>query len=308
MTELLLWRSVTAVGYGTVFVTTQTFVTNSTVPTERTRAMAMFLATFFAGSLSGAAIGGILVDRLGYRTTFILSALLSAAAVLFAMRFLNYDRSTSAAKKGLEFVDFKSLLGNKHFVAITFLAAIPSKIALTEFLYFSITLYLKLLGHNQSVTGRVMMGYGLAMILLAPVVAVLADRLEQRWRFIMVGGYAAAIAMAAPYFFDDMLGIVLSVTFLGIAHAVGVSSQLTLIGDRCDQIVRQVGQATTVGIFRMVERAGNVLGPIVLGGLIAAFDFKGAFVGVALFTASTTTFFLLLLLWFDRRAKRAQPA
>jgi MFS family permease len=308
MAELLLWRSITAVGYGTVFITTQTFITNNTEPKARTRAMGMFLATFFAGSLSGAAIGGILVDRLGYRMTFILSGLLSAAAVLFVVRFLAYDRSSLSAKKGLEIADFRNLLGNKQFAAITFLAAIPSKIALTGFLYFSIPLYLKLLGHNQSVTGRVMMGYGLAMVLLAPVIATLADRFENRWRFVMIGGYAGAIAMAAPYFLDDIFGVLLSVTFLGIAHAVGVSSQLTLIGDRCQETVKQVGQATTTGIFRMTERAGNVLGPLILGGLIAVFDFKGAFVGVALFTAATTTFFLMLLLWFDRSTARAKPA
>ncbi len=87
----LAWRSVTAVGYGTVYVTTQTYITVNIPADERTRGMAFFLASFFAGSLSGAAIGGILVDRLGFQMTFLLSAALSAMAAVYVLRFLRTE-------------------------------------------------------------------------------------------------------------------------------------------------------------------------------------------------------------------------
>ena len=57
MVDLLLWRSLTAVGYGIVCVTTQAYITVNVPPSQRTRGQAMFLASF-RGSLSGAAIGG----------------------------------------------------------------------------------------------------------------------------------------------------------------------------------------------------------------------------------------------------------
>jgi MFS family permease len=306
--DLLLWRSVTAVGYGIVYVTAQAYITTYIPPSERTRGQAMFLASFFAGSLSGAAIGGILVDRLGYQMTFLFSAGLSAFAAIYVSRFLGNDVSQPTAPKRLTLADFKLLLKHKQFAAITFFSAIPAKVALAGFLYYSVPLYLKGLGYNQSVTGRVMMAYGLAIIMVSPLVAQLADRTKNRSRFLMLGGLIAALAMAVPLFVEDVTGAALAVIGLGIGHAIGVSPQMALIIDRCGETVREVGQAKSVGIFRLVERIGTISGPILLGAMIALTDFMGTFVVLAVFTFATTTIFTLLLLWFDRSVDNPQTA
>jgi len=304
--DLLLWRSVTAVGYGIVYVTTQAYITTYIPPAERTRGQAVFLASFFAGSLSGAAIGGILVDRLGFRMTFLFSACLSAITAFYVLRFLGNEIVQSTASKRLALADFKTLLRHKQFAVITLFSAIPAKVALAGFLYYSVPLYLKGLGYNQSVTGRVMMAYGLAIILVSPIVAQLADRTKNRSRFLVLGGLIAATAMAIPLFVDDMTGAALAVVGLGIGHAIGVSPQMALIIDRCGETVQQVGQATSVGIFRLVERIGTITGPILLGAMIALTDFMGTFVILAVFTFATTTIFTMLLLWFDRSAAKPQ--
>jgi hypothetical protein len=133
--DLLLWRSVTAVGYGIVYVTTQAYITTYIPPSERTRGQAMFLASFFAGSLSGAAIGGILVDRLGFQMTFLFSAGLSMITAVYVSRFLGNEIGQAVAKKRLALGDFKLLLQHKQFTVITFFSAIPAKVALAGFLY-----------------------------------------------------------------------------------------------------------------------------------------------------------------------------
>src|SRR5262249_10241160 len=136
--DLLLWRSLTAVGYGMIYVTTQTYITLNMPATERTRGMAMFLGSFFAGMLSGAAIGGILVDRLGFQMTFLLSAVLSGGAALYVLRFLRREHTEVVSKRGLALADFKLLLRNKWFAVITLLSAVPNKVALAGFLYYSV--------------------------------------------------------------------------------------------------------------------------------------------------------------------------
>jgi predicted MFS family arabinose efflux permease len=301
LADLLLWRSITAVGYGIVYVTTQAYITVFVSTKEGTQGQAMFLASFFTGSLSGAAIGGILVDRLGFSMTFLLSAGLSATAALYVLRSLGDETGRAVAKKAPALADFKLLLRHKHFAIVAFLSAVPAKVALAGFLYYSVPLYLKGLGYNQSITGRVMMAYGLAIILIGPMVARLADRVHtRRWRFVMLGGYAAALAMTVPLLVDDMKGAVIAVIGLGVAHAIGVSPQMTLINDRCSETVREIGQATAVGIFRLVERIGTITGPILLGAMIAFSGFMSAFVVLALLTFVTTTLFTLLLWRSDR--------
>lgn len=298
--DLLVWRSLTALGYGLVFITTQSYVTNNTPAAQRTRGMAMFLSSFFAGSLSGSAIGGILADRLGHSLTIFLSAVFSASAALFVLRFLqDSPASPAAARKKLSFNDFKLLLRNKKFVAVTFLAAIPAKIALTGFLYYSVPLYLKLLGNNQSTTGRIMMSYGLAIITLSPFLANLADKYGKlRW-FVSIGGYSAALSMFIIYYFDNTLGLLASITLLGIAHSIGVSPQMALINDFCKEVVQEVGNGIATGIFRLIERLGNVLGPIIAGILITNFGFKGAFLGIGMLGLVCVTCFTLMFFWFE---------
>ena len=97
--DLLVWRSLTAVGYGIVYITCQGYITDTTTPQNRTQGMAMFLSGFFAGSLSGSAIGGILADRIGFRSTFLVSAVLALAAALFAVRQLRLDDSSKKELK-----------------------------------------------------------------------------------------------------------------------------------------------------------------------------------------------------------------
>jgi MFS family permease len=302
MLQLLLWRSLTAIGYGLVYVTTQAYITAHFPPTERTRGQALFLSTFFAGSLCGAAIGGILVDRLGFERTFLLSGGLSAVASFYVLRFMSKTAVQSKTSKGLGFGDFGLLIKQRQFAVITFLSAVPAKVALAGFLYYSIPLYLKELGHDQSSTGRIMMAYGLVIIMLSPLVAQFADRAQHRWRFVMLGGYAAALAVAMPLFFEGATGAALAVVGLGIGHAIGVSSQMTLINDRCGEVVKEVGQAAAVGIFRMIERIGMLLGPILLGAMIALSSFINAFVIMAGLIFLATTAFTLLLFLPEKKA------
>ncbi|MES2562851.1 MAG: MFS transporter [Pseudomonadota bacterium] len=300
LVEVVVWRCVTAVGYGAVFVTAQSYISANTAAVNRTRGMAMFLASFFSGSLCGAAIGGILVDRLGFQTTFVFSAGLSAAAALFVIRFVQRGAGQTAAYKKLKAIDFSRLLAHRQFATITFLAAIPAKIILTGFLYYSVPLYLHALGTTQAGTGRTMMAYGLAIGFVSPAAAVLADRLGcHRWS-VVGGGYLAAVGVASLWFLDSTLGVAIAVTCIGIAHAIGVPPQLAMVSDACGDVIRQVGTATSAGIFRLMERIGNILGPILFALLIARYDFKTAFGGVALLMFGVTTSFALALARFDR--------
>lgn len=300
--DLLLWRSITALGYGMVFITGQSYIARHTPPAQRTKGMATFLATFFAGSLAGAAIGGILADRIGYQMTFFLSASLGLAAAFFVYRFLAETKDAQEApKKKLSLGDFKILLSNKRFATITFLAAVPAKMGLAGFLYYSAPLYMQSLGSNQSTTGRAMMAYGLAIILLSPSIARMADKLGWHAKFVSIGGYVSALSMFVLYYLDNMLGVVLGITLLGVAHAIGVSPQLALVNDYCKDAVKEIGATTASGIFRLMERLGNVSGPMIAGALIAAFGFQGAFLGIGLICLTCISLFTLLLYWHDRQ-------
>lgn len=293
--QLLIVRSITAVGYGVVFITAQGYVTDNTTVENRTRGMAMFLSGFFSGSLCGAAIGGILADRIGFEATFVLSAILSLASAVFVMQFFEPKAKKSEAPPpaALSFRDFTTLLTDKYFLLITFLSAIPAKLLLTGFLYYTGPVYLAELGANQSSVGRVLMAYGLAIVLISPLSAWLGDRLKNKTAFIFLGGGLSALALLAAYLIPGVYGMFAGVLLLGVAHAVGISPQLSLLTEKV-KLRNGLTLGKTIGIFRLTERIGNIAGPLVAATLISLLGFQNSFLWLSTGVAAS----LILLVVF----------
>ncbi|MCK4744252.1 MAG: MFS transporter [Sulfuriflexus sp.] len=304
--DLLLWRSITAVGYGIVFITCQGYITDHTNLENRTRGMAMFLAGFFSGSLCGAAIGGILVGHIGYNSTFILSGVLSLAAAAFVARFIHEakDEDKPDNIRKATFSDYIKVLSNSRFITLTLFSAVPAKIALTGFLYYTVPLYMSTLGTEQSSIGRIMMAYGIAMILLSPLVGKLADKTKRYTLLIIIGGVLSTLSLMILYFENSIVGVLMSMTLLGIAHAIGVPPQISLITEISKRDTSEVGVGTAIGVFRLVERIGNVSGPIISGILITVYGYPGAFVGIAAITFTGIVVFSLLFAFFNFRDRQ----
>lgn len=313
MYDLLLWRSITAIGYGTVYITCQGYITDNTTAENRTKGMAMFLAGFFSGSLCGSAIGGILVDRIGFRTTFIISAAVSMLTALFVARLLTEHKTGGLQKKKMRFEDFKLVLSNKRFLAITVFSSIPAKICLTGFLYYTAPMFLKQLGNTQSTIGRVLMSYGLMMVFISPVVGNIADRFKCRRIFTNLGGLMSGAGLLMVVFWNSTPGVLTSIIVLGIAHSIQVSSQMSLVTDDCVSEGGKIGMATVVSIYRLIERLGNISGPIIAGIFIALMgtaygevnSFPYAIAAIGLFTILSSIAFMITYSLIELKGKES---
>ncbi|WP_394251173.1 MFS transporter [Vibrio profundi] len=298
---LLIARAFTAVGYGIVFISAQGYVSDTTNDSNRTKGMATFLSSFFSGSLCGAAIGGILAEKLGYSETFLLAGLLALFSVLLVRVFFEKSSANNSSKP-VKFSDFKLLLSNKYFALITIFSAIPAKIVLTGFLYYICPVYLQFLGESSSVSGRVIMAYGLAIILISPLSAILVDKLKNKMAFIFIGGILSAIALLNFYFFQGTLGLLLIVIIVGIAHGICVSPQIPLVIDLLSG--QGIEKGKIIGIFRLTERIGNIAGPMLAGVCLSIFGYDQTIIvfGAALLASSLSLIlFFSLFLRFDRQ-------
>ncbi|MFW7524224.1 MFS transporter [Vibrio ostreicida] len=282
---LLAARAITAVGYGIVFISAQGYVTDTTDTKNRTKGMSTFLSAFFSGSLCGAAIGGVLADKLGYSMTFTLAAALAIVGVLLVVTFFEKGEANSESKP-VRLADFKMLLGNKYFALITFFSAIPAKVVLTGFLYYICPVYLQSLGESSAVSGRVMMTYGLAIIIVSPLSAILVDRWDRKIAFIFAGGLLSAAALINITLFPGTFGLLTIVIFVGIAHGICVSPQVPLIIDLLSDSGLDKGK--TIGIFRLTERLGNIAGPLLAGLSLSVLGFQDTIMlfGIALLFSS----------------------
>jgi predicted MFS family arabinose efflux permease len=305
--QLILIRSVTAIGYGIVYIAAQSYVADHTTARDRTKGMATFLGGFFSGSLSGAALGGILADRIGYQGTFGVAALMSLMAAMFVYYFIS-QRPTPIAREvvvapqtRLRVADFWQLFRDRCFAPITLLTAIPAKILLTGFLYYSAPLYLRSAGASQSATGRVIMLYGLSIVLLGPLAAWMADRWHLRRSFIGLGALCSAAALCIPILSPGAGGLLAAIALVGIAHAVAVAPQLAVITEHMQTRPNPPSMGKVIGIFRLSERAGNILGPMVFGVLLNVARPETTFMHVGVYVAISALLFFLVLGGCQRR-------
>ena len=205
--DFLVWRALSAVGYGMIFIASQAYIAQSTTAGSRAQGMAIFVGAVAAAGICGPSIGGIIADRIGFRLTFLVSLALALAAAWIVYVALDDQRPTAGQRRrGLRLRDVGILMRDFRFVAVVLFAAIPGKLILAGFLFYLAPLFLFELHNNQPAIGRIMMTYGIATVVLAPLVARWADRLGRHAAFVGLGGIVSGLGCVLVYLALGKLG------------------------------------------------------------------------------------------------------
>ncbi len=302
--DLMLWRCLTALGYGLVLITAQGIVLDHTTPRNRAGGMAMFIGALLAAGVCGPVSGGIIADQAGFRATFLLGAALALSAGLgvwvLLMRTRSGGSSPPVARPALGGV--LPLFRNPRFSALMLLSAIPTKIASTAFLFCLVPLLLTADGASKSEVGRVQMMYFVAFILVSPLAASLSDRWQARRGFIALGGIGTLVSCVPILATHALWGPPLAIALFGLSQALVGAPQLTLVS----QIAREGGLAETaaIGWYRLIERLGGALGPVTAMAVAVVTSYRDAMLGIGLLCGASALLFWLLF----RTARPAAPA
>ena len=294
--QLIVFRCITAVGFGMVFMSCQQFVMDNTLPASRATGMASFLAAFFSGDLCGTVIGGMLADRIGYRAVFLVGGIISlvslaCAAALFRKQLTVPGKEHTSVPFPLK--NLFRVLKDAEFFSVVFLQGIPAKIALIGFLYYFVPIYLKRMDTLQSDIGRVLMCYGVTLIFLNPLFSKLLKKTAYQRHFIALGGLLTGLAMISFHFYSGFGAVLFLVIILGLAHTFSIPSQAAFIAET--KIVKALGTGTGMGLFRFWERIGNVTGPLFLGFFMAWAGYEQAVPILGLITVVCTVLYLLIM-------------
>ena len=271
-------RALTGFGFAMVFVGAQGYVIDATAPAQRSSGMAVFISAILVAGVCGPPIGGILTDRIGVSGTFLVAGLFAGLSLLLAWLVMPESGPVRAAGPAIRWREFGRVIASPSLAALFFLCAMPAKIILVAFCFFLVPLQMEALGASQSATGRMLMIYPIVMVLLVPTCAKLADRWRARAAFVAVGGLlagASAFALAGGGD-EDPARIALMLLGLGLGQALSIAALSGLVGDYGRRHAGEVTEGSVYGIFRLVERTGNALGPPVAGALLGLYGFADA--------------------------------
>ena len=133
--DLVLFRVLTGIGYGLVFIASESWVTQNARRHSRASATGVFVAAVFAGIICGPPIGGIFADRFGFEATFLFSASLAVFSGLIIFQVFaksekieeDSDQKRTRPALILGFQGWLTLLTDLRFVSVLIFAAIPGK-------------------------------------------------------------------------------------------------------------------------------------------------------------------------------------
>ena len=297
--DLVGWRVLSGVGYGLIFIAAQAWVADNTDTRNRAQGMSVFVGGVFAATICGPSIGGIFADRIGFEATFLISAGLAVISGLLVYTMLGATvkgRTTHQATFGGR--EWRTLLSDGRLLAVTVFAAIPGKLILAGFLIYLVPLYLSDLGNRQSVIGWMIMLYGVSTLACMPVAARFADRSGRHVAVVAAGGLLAGLGCLASLsdatFGGPSNAVAIAIVALGIGHALSLTSQIAIVQEVASHH-GGLGQASVIGAYRLVERAGMVLGPVVAGALAASFGYQGAIVGMGVIVLVCIVAYMLMM-------------
>jgi MFS family permease len=279
--DLMLWRSLCAVGYAMVFVAGQAYVLEHSTPSTKAKGFAMFVGAIMVATVCGPSIGGILADNIGVRPTLGLAAVLALGS-LAAIRLLP-EHGKNAARTAASvphLQEIGALMVNRRFMTVTGLAAMPAKILLTGVCFYLVPLYMLSIGSSQAMAGRILMSYAVMMVLMAPFTAGLATS-RQRMEWLIGGGLLLSGAGGLLLLAGGGVGWVFAaVMLIGLGQSLSISAQSALVGDHCRAEVARIGEGAVYGVYRLLERMGNAAGPLIAAVLVMNFGYRTSFVAI----------------------------
>ena len=265
--EIVLFRTVAGFGYGIVTLACQDYVLDVVPKDQRTRALGSYTGVLFAGIFCGTALGGVLADRLGQDTVFLVSAALVLASGLLIHRLLpgrKLPPTTADNRPAAKTSSIWAPMRSFRFSALLFGIAIPGQVLMQAFISYLVALYLHDLGASAADIGRVLMVFFLMITFLGPATARVTDGRLDPSLVTGLGGILCGIALLVGASWGTQLGVLVAVWIAGIGQGMMRGPQVSIAMSIAENDLAQLGPNAVLGSLRALERGGSIIGLIVI--------------------------------------------
>ena len=234
--------------------------------------------------LCGPPIGGIVAARLGPNAAFLVSAGLCLAAYICALAALPSDKPRpEALSPSLRLSQVGAVLKRPIMLLLLVGCALPAKMLL--FCFYYLPLSLASAGFDSATIGRVLMLYGLAMVIIIPLISRLSDDFGRRGYFVVAGAFLSGLSVIHIYLWPAPWGAAIAVLQIGIAQGLSTTPQSALVGELGGRFVPDLSQGGLYGVFRLIERAGTAIGPAAMAFVWGAYGAEAAVLGMGILVA-----------------------
>lgn len=274
---VILARVLAGLGQGVLFIGVQTLVlAAASNMTNQTKANGIIVYNFNAGMVSGMAIGSLLVLYMGANGVFTFGLMGAVALTIYSMAVIPPLLSPPGAPTVKTTDSFFRVIRSFEFLRIMLLVGIPSKAVMTGVIMFGLPILLSNLAFESDEIGQIIMFYALGVLMANHLVSntkfstnrvLSAGMLLGSFGLLLIGflGFLG-VQWATDHAVLMSMGLVVGVLVVGLGHGAINAPVVTYVANT--DVAKNVGAATATSLYRVLERVGHVLGPMMVGQLL----------------------------------------
>ncbi len=304
---MYLVEAMAGFGTGIIFIGVQAYILQVAASTQRTRAAAIIVFGYNGGVISAMAIGALLAadPALGRQGVFLIGGVIAFLVFVYAFFLMpkklgftspvvptNVSAEAESALQSSVVVrtgfrqGFVRAMKDLRFVKAIVLIAIPTKIVLTGLIIASLPLMLSRQNYQTEDISQIIMFYSAGVLISSRFMSRLADRTGKTTGLLFWGTIGSGVGLiligiigwsgfSLPIL--STLTLIAGLAALGVAHGCISAPLLTFVSDT--PTAQRLGKTSATSLYRLLERAGNIAGPLVVGQLLILNGYSSSAIG-----------------------------
>jgi MFS family permease len=284
--EVVILRSLCAVGYAVATVACQVFMTQTAkTEAERTRGLGTFVAAVTAASLSAAPIGAVIAQLLGLNAAMIFAAVLAALSWFFFTGITipafatNQPSSVASTSLGRS---FSALLKNHKTCIILISNALSGKLMLAGLMFYLTPLLLLGFNFSQVSIGQFFMLYYVPLTLGNMLLARFTPSPKAKTPIMVMGSLLSGVGVLLLFWFNTPYALAIAIVCLGVGQSAVLALAPALLLSITRAELPEVATSHTLSLVRTFDRIGGILGAALAAIFSLLVDYREATVGIGI--------------------------
>ena len=298
VTEIVVWRSVSAFGYAVATIACQVFIARTgTAGGANVRALSIFVAAVTAACICGAPIGAVLADMLGKPAALLFAALMAVLSWVFFSKITMPPAPAGNAGDGPEqgMAGFGALLRCRAVLTAMVCGVLPGKLMMAGMLFYITPLLLQQYQLSQASIGQFFILYYVLLSLGNAVISRADPKLRTKTMLVIAGAVTSGAGGLIMIWFNTPLALALVIVCFGLGQSILLTPLTTVILDIAARELPDVSPSRALALARAFERVGGITGAVLAAVLSAALGYRSAtaLLGIIVLTLGLGTVSLL---------------
>ncbi|WP_081731693.1 MFS transporter [Mesorhizobium sp. L103C131B0] len=277
--EIIFFCVFSGIGYAFASLSCQDYVIDAAPKEHRAQALGLFHVAMFGGFYAGTALGGVVADRLGERSVFLVCAVLIVISAAMILRMLPGPTHVSALTEQGGRSKLRQLLGtiaDGQFATLLFGIILPQTILDQVFISYLLSLQMNALGASTADTGRLMMIYFLMVILSGSLYGRLPAGRISAVGITVAGALLGGVTLLAAAAVTNGWTMVVAAIGTGLGYGLVSGPQTATVMELAEGRLAHIGSERVLGAVRVMDRIGSVVGLFAIAGVAGSFGYSAA--------------------------------